>query len=113
MSIPVLHRVRAASNGYTGISGSQRPAKKQSGGILTTCLEPKGLLFFPPSAHALPFHSNANLQMQLEGSRSGVSGAVTAIAIHIFFYFDTDPVNMIMDAMMSIGLEPVIATINT
>jgi Uri superfamily endonuclease len=29
------------------------------------------------------------------------------------FYFETDPVNMIMDAMGSIGLDPVIATINT
>ena len=29
------------------------------------------------------------------------------------FYFDTDPVSMIMDAMVSIGLDPIIATINT
>lgn len=29
------------------------------------------------------------------------------------FYFDTDPVNSIMGAVVSIGLDPVIATINT
>jgi Uri superfamily endonuclease len=29
------------------------------------------------------------------------------------FYFDSDPVNTIMDAMVSIGLDSVIATINT
>ncbi len=29
------------------------------------------------------------------------------------FYFETDPVNTIMGAMASIGLDPVIATINT
>ncbi len=29
------------------------------------------------------------------------------------FYFDTDPVNTITSAMVSVGLDPVIATINT
>ena len=32
-----------------------------------------------------PAYSNANLQMQSVGSRSEVSGAVTAIAVHTFF----------------------------
>jgi Uri superfamily endonuclease len=29
------------------------------------------------------------------------------------FYFDTDPINVIMNAMVSVGLDPAIATINT
>ena len=113
MSIPVQRRDRAALNVCNATSFSRRPKNKQNDWHIDYLLgDPEVTLL-----SALCARTTRPVECDLAKAIGGIPvtgfGCSDCHCNSHLSYFDRDPVDTIIRAMISIGLEPVIATINT